>query len=96
MVGFVALLKSRIVSYWMAGSYQLDRIAVFLDITGSGSYQLDWIGWIGWIGLAGLDWIVSYCLDEDTSALVHWMVTARMGRMDWMGRWWDWGGTDGR
>ena len=30
-------------------------------------------------------------MDEDTSAFMRWMVTARMGRMgrmDWMGRWW--------
>ena len=40
---------------------------------------------IGWIGL---DRIVSYWLDEDTLAFMHWLVTARMGRMgqmDWMG-----------
>ena len=67
MVGFVALLKSRIVLagwivYWLAGSYRLYQLA--------GSYHiavlldrwilldLDRIGWIGWIesaGLAGLD-----------------------------------------
>ena len=65
--------------------YWLDRIY--------GSYS---IGWIGWIGLAGLDWIISYWLDEDPLAFMHWIVKTRMGRMDWMGRWWDGGGTDGR
>ena len=33
--------------YWLAGLYRLDRIAVSLDISGSGSYRMDWIGWIG-------------------------------------------------
>ena len=62
-------------------------------------YWLDRIGWIVSAGLAGLDrldWIGSYRLDEeDTSAFMHWLVTSRMGRMDWMGRLWDWGGMDG-
>ena len=61
MVGFVALLKSRIVLagwivYWLSGLYQLDRIAVLLYCWIS--LALDRIGWIGWIGssgLAGLD-----------------------------------------
>ena len=47
-------------------SYWLDRIAVLYRI-----------GWIDWIRLAGLYWIVSYRLDEGTSAFMHWLVTAR-------------------
>ena len=66
-------------------SYQLDCIA--------GSYRIGWIG---------MDCIVSYHLDQETLAFAHWLITAwmgwmgwmgRMGRMDWMGRWWDGGGT---
>ena len=48
-------------------------------------------------GLDQLDWIVSYRMDEDTHIFMHWLVTAsmgHMGQMDWMGHWWDCGGTD--
>ena len=86
LVGFVALLKIRIASYWLDGSYRLDRIAR------SWSYQLDWLDWIGWIGLDHNGWM-------RTHSFMHWLVTARvvwMGRMEWMRRWWDWGGTDVR
>ena len=95
MVGFVALLKSRIVLYWQAGlcSGWLDCIGwiVSLDITESGSYWLDWLDWIGWILLDHNGWM-------KTHSFMHWLVTARMGRMgwmDWMGRWWECGETDG-
>ena len=60
-------------------SYRMDRIA--------GSYCISW-----------MDWIVSYRLDQYTLDFMHWIVNARMKRMvrmDWMGRWWDEGGTDG-
>ena len=66
-------------------SYCLDLIAL--------TYIIGWIIWIGF------DRIVLYRLDEDTLAFMHWQVTARMGRMgrmEWIRRWWDRGGTDGR
>ena len=73
----------------MAGSYRLDRLD---RIAGSGLYRLDFLDWNVWIGLDHNDWM-------RTHSFMHWLVTARMGRMgrmDWMGRLWDWGGTDGR
>ena len=101
MVGFVALLKSCIVSYWLTvlfiGWLVCIGCIVSLDISGYGSYRLDWLDWIGWIGLDHNGWM-------RTNSFMHWLVTARMvqmghmgrmGCMDWMGRWWDWGGTDG-
>ena len=94
MVGFFALLKSPIVLYWLDGLCigWLDCIGwiVSLDIAGSVLYRLGWLDRIGWIGLDNNGWM-------RTHSFMHWMVTARMGRMgiiDWMGLWWDWGGTD--
>ena len=68
-------------------------------------------GFYCWIVLYWLDWIVSYFylivsyrLDQETLDFARWLVTAWMGwmgwikwmgRMDWMGCWWDRGGTDG-
>ena len=79
------------------------RIVGFVALS-YGLYRIGWIVLLDWIvsaGLAGLesaglDWIISYQLDQDTSVFIHGLVTTRMGRMDWMGRWWEWGGTDGR
>ena len=51
------------------------------------SYRLDCIAYC--IILAGLDRIVSYRLDQEALAFTNWLVTTWMGRMDWMGRWWD-------
>ena len=74
-----------------------DRIVLAGWIVLSGSYLwvlLD-LDCIGWIGLDHNDRMRKH-------SFMHWLVTARMiwmGRMrwmDWMGRWWDWGGTDGR
>ena len=78
MVGFVALLKSRIILYWLDGSYRLDFIS------GYRLYQLDCLDWIGWIGLDHNGWM-------RTHSFMIWLVTASMVRMDWMGRWWDYG-----
>ena len=79
---------------------------IVLSALSAGSYRIGWIVsldriGIGWIGLDSIVpyRIVSYRLDEYTSAFMHWLVTARMGRMgrmDWMGSWWDGGGTDRR
>ena len=99
MVGFIALLKSRIVSYWLDGLCidWLDCIVgiLSLDVSGSVYYRLDWLDWIGWIGLDHNGWM-------RTHSFMHWLANARMERMgrmrcmDLMGRWWDWGGTDER
>ena len=70
-----------------------DRIVLDGWIVLAVSYR--WIVSTGLAGLDQLDWIGSYRLDEDTY-FMHWLVTARMRRTDWMGCWWDWGGTDGR
>ena len=75
--------------YWLAGSYQLDRIAVSLDHWIAG-YHWIWIVSAGLAKLDRLDW-----LDWTIMAGLGHIVFARMGRMGWMGSWWDWGGTDG-
>ena len=69
------------------GSYRLCRLYCIIS---AGLYC--------WIVSYWLDWIVSYriWLDQETLAFAHWLVTAWMGWMDWMGRWWDGGGIDGR
>ena len=41
-------------------------------------------------------WIILYRLDQETLAFMRWLVTGWMGRMVWMGHWWDGGGTDKR
>ena len=67
---------------------RMDSIALAL----AGLYRLDWLDWIGWIGLDRIGWM-------RTHSFMHWLVTARMGRMgqmNWMRCWWDWGGTDSR
>ena len=66
MVGFAALLKSRIVLYWLAGLCigWLDCI-VYLDIAESGSYRLDWLDWIGLIGLDHNCWMMTHILCKD-------------------------------
>ena len=56
----------------------------------SGSYR------IGWIVLYQLYRIVSAGLYQETLAFMRWLVTGWMGRMDWMGHWWDGGGMDRR
>ena len=61
---------------------------VFLVKGDTVSYLI--IGFIGWIvSYCRLDRILSYRLDQETLAFMRWLVTAWMGRMDWMGRWWD-------
>ena len=77
LVGFVDLLKIRIVLYWMDGLCigWLDCIAVlldpcisgFLDIDGSGSYRLDWLGWIGWIWLDNNGWMRTHSFCKDAT-----------------------------
>ena len=51
---------------------------------------------VGWIASYRPDWIVSYRLDQKTLYFMRWLVTGWMGltgRMEWMGHWWDGGGT---
>ena len=75
--------------HWIISYHRLDCI-----ILSSGSYRI-----VDWIVSYRLDWIVSSWLDQETLAFMRWLITGcmgRMGRMDWMGRWWDGDGTDGR
>ena len=61
----------------------LDRIKLIVSTVSSGSYRLDRIG-IG-LGFSGRNWLLC----------AVWFATGWMGRMDWMGRWWDGDGMEG-
>ena len=80
-----------------------------MDIAGAGSYRLDWLDSIGWIrldnnGLIRTHSNFKYGMDgpDETDGTDGTDKTDEMdgtdgndGLMDLMGRWWDWGGTDG-
>ena len=60
---------------------------IVLSALSAESYHIGWIVSLDCIVSAGLDHIVSYQLDQETLAFMHWLVTARMGqmgRMVWM------------
>ena len=91
-LGWVILIRGDTGSYsiigWIVSYHRLDRI-----VSLSGSYHISWIGsyHIGWIGSYHIGWIVS-----GNTGFTRWLATGWMGRMDWMGCWWDGGGTDRR
>ena len=77
----------------MAGSYRLYRlsglyrIAVSLDISGSGSgsYRLDWLDWIGWIRLDNNVWMRTHSFFKDGTDRNDGMDGALVG-LGWDGR----------